>query len=55
MPYLYVNDPLLRLPNVIATPHVGGITRSSFTEIADAVAANIERLRNGKPPLNRVA
>jgi phosphoglycerate dehydrogenase-like enzyme len=49
------DDPLLRLPNVIATPHVGGITRSSFTEIADAVAANIERLRNGKPPLNRVA
>jgi phosphoglycerate dehydrogenase-like enzyme len=50
-----VDDPILKLPNVIATPHVGGITSCSFGEIADAVAANIERLRCGQPPLNRVA
>jgi phosphoglycerate dehydrogenase-like enzyme len=50
-----VDDPILTLPNVIATPHVGGVTRRSFGEIADAVAANIERLRNGQPLLNRVA
>lgn len=49
-----VDDPILRLPNVIATPHIGAVTRSSFSDIADAVALNIERLRRGEPPLNRV-
>lgn len=49
------NDPLLQLPNVIATPHVAGVTDRSYAEIADAVACNIERLRRGEPPLNRVS
>lgn len=50
-----VDDPILRLPNVIATPHIGAVTRSSFSDIADAVALNIDRLRHGEPPLNRIA
>jgi phosphoglycerate dehydrogenase-like enzyme len=49
-----VDNPILMLPNVIATPHVGAVTHSSFRDIADAVATNIERLRKGEPPLNRV-
>jgi len=49
------DDPLLKFPNVIATPHVAGVTDRSYREIADAVAGNIERLRRGEPPLNRVA
>lgn len=49
------DDPLLRLPNVIATPHVAGVTDRSYTDIADVVACNIERLRRSEPPLNRVA
>jgi phosphoglycerate dehydrogenase-like enzyme len=48
-------DPLLALPNVIATPHIAGVTDRSYAEIADAVTANIERLRRREPPLNRVA
>lgn len=48
-------DPILKLPNVIATPHIGAVTRNSFAGIAEAVATNIERLRKGEPPLNRVA
>lgn len=45
-------DPLLALPNVIATPHIAGVTDGSYDQIADAVAANIERLRRGEPLLN---
>jgi phosphoglycerate dehydrogenase-like enzyme len=45
------NDPLLLLPNVIATPHIAGVTDRSYTEMADAVARNIERLRRGEAPL----
>jgi phosphoglycerate dehydrogenase-like enzyme len=48
-------DPLLALPNLIATPHVAGVTDRSYAQIANAVTANIERLRCGQPLLNRVA
>jgi phosphoglycerate dehydrogenase-like enzyme len=51
---LPVDDPILTLPNVIATPHVAGVTEESFADIADTVAANIERLRRGEPLLNQV-
>lgn len=47
------SDPLLSLPNVIATPHVAGVTDRSYGEIADAVALNIRRLGHGEPPLHR--
>jgi phosphoglycerate dehydrogenase-like enzyme len=49
------DDPLLEFPNVIATPDVAGVTDRSYSDIADAVASNIERLRHGEPPLNRAA
>jgi len=49
------DDPLLALPNVIATPHVAGVTEQSYGEIADSVVANIERIRRGDAVLNRVA
>lgn len=48
------DDPLLALPNVIATPHVAGVTDRSYETIADVVAANIDRLRRGEPLLNVV-
>jgi len=46
-------DPILR-ENVSVTPHVGGITHSSYTSIARAVADNVERLRRGDPIRNCV-
>jgi phosphoglycerate dehydrogenase-like enzyme len=46
------DDPLLA-ENVIATPHIGGVTDQAYGDIADAVAANVERLRRGEPPLHR--
>ena len=48
------DDPLLALPNVIATPHVAGVTDNSYGEIAEALVANIERLRSGEALQNRV-
>jgi phosphoglycerate dehydrogenase-like enzyme len=48
-------DPLLALPNVVATPHVAGVTEESYAQIAKTVAENIDRLRRGEPPLNRAA
>jgi len=49
-----IEEPILALPNVIVTPHIGGVTENSFRDIADAVAANIERLRRGMPLLHQV-
>jgi phosphoglycerate dehydrogenase-like enzyme len=46
------DDPILKLPNVIATPHIAGVTDRSYTEIANVVAGNIERLRRGEPPIH---
>jgi phosphoglycerate dehydrogenase-like enzyme len=49
------DDPILALPNVIATAHVAGVTDRSYAGITDAVIANIERLRRGEPPADRAA
>ena len=47
-------DPLLALPNMIATPHIAGVTDRSYAEIAEVVAENIDRLRRGVELVNRV-
>lgn len=50
-----VKDPILDFENLIATPHIAGITADSLADIAAGVARNIERLRAGQPILSRVA
>ncbi len=44
------DNPLLSLPNVIATPHIGGATRRNYRDIAQIVAANINRHNRGEIP-----
>jgi phosphoglycerate dehydrogenase-like enzyme len=41
-------DPILAY-NVVATPHIGGVTTSAYDAMGDEVVANIERLRRGDP------
>jgi phosphoglycerate dehydrogenase-like enzyme len=47
-------SPLLRHPDVIATPHIAGVTDVSYRGIAREVVANIVRVLGGKVPRNCV-
>ena len=47
-------DPLLLHPKCIATPHVAGVTRISYENMAQFVANNIIRMRAGKEPISIV-
>jgi phosphoglycerate dehydrogenase-like enzyme len=42
------DDPLLA-ERVTVTPHIGGVTVSSYRLMSERVAANVERLRRGEP------
>jgi phosphoglycerate dehydrogenase-like enzyme len=43
--------PLLTLPNVVATPHVAGVTGKNYDGIARILADNILRVKDGKVPM----
>lgn len=44
------DDPLLKLPNIILTPHIAGISPRFLTECAIRQAENVIRVLQGKPP-----
>jgi phosphoglycerate dehydrogenase-like enzyme len=48
------DNPLLKLPNVIATPHISGTTFGTSRRRAACVAENIDRIARGLEPLHRV-
>lgn len=47
------DDPLLALPNVIATPHVANMTLETIETIARVTVENIRRVQTGSPPLHQ--
>lgn len=46
------NDPILDYPNVMATPHIAGVSDVSYRGIATKVVENITRVMEGKLPLH---
>jgi phosphoglycerate dehydrogenase-like enzyme len=48
------NDPLLDLPNVIATPHVANMTLETIETIARVAAENIRRMQADLPPMHQI-
>ena len=46
--------PLLRLPTVIATPHIAGVTDGTSRKRAQCCAENVDRIAAGLEPLYRV-
>lgn len=49
------DHPLLRLENVVATPHIAAGTRDALRDKMTAAFANMQRVAQGLEPLHRVA
>jgi phosphoglycerate dehydrogenase-like enzyme len=48
------DNPLLSLPNVIATPHIAWLTPQTLERSIGVIVENCRRLRDGEPLLNQV-
>ena len=48
------DNPLLRLENVVVTPHISAGTVDAFRTKMRAIAANLARVSRGEPPANAV-
>jgi phosphoglycerate dehydrogenase-like enzyme len=46
--------PVFQLPNVVATPHVAGVTRQVSRRRAEGAAENVDRVAQGLGPLHRI-
>jgi phosphoglycerate dehydrogenase-like enzyme len=53
-PVLPATQPFHELDNVIMTPHVSGWTQGMLDARATLIAANIERMARGEPPLSAI-
>jgi phosphoglycerate dehydrogenase-like enzyme len=48
------DHPLLAMEQVLATPHIAGVTVQSYQGIAHAIVENVRRVKAGEPPANCV-
>jgi D-3-phosphoglycerate dehydrogenase len=48
------DDPLLRLRNVVTSPHMAGVTPESVDRMAVAVAKNLLSVLDGRPKMEHV-
>jgi phosphoglycerate dehydrogenase-like enzyme len=48
------DDPILRMPNVVVTPHVAWLTTGTFDRAFAVAAENCRRVESGRPLLHRV-
>lgn len=51
---LHKDDPLLRCPNLLLSPHVAAITATSMRAMSVGAAEEMRRILSGQPPLNFV-
>lgn len=49
------DSPLLRLPNVVLTPHIAGVTRDTWAHRIALAWSNVKRIEATQPPLSRIA
>ena len=49
-----INSPLFKLPNVITTNHISGVTGGTSRKRAAATARNVEQIAAGNEPMYRV-
>jgi phosphoglycerate dehydrogenase-like enzyme len=47
-----VGDPILRLPNILCTPHIGGATWEVITYGSELITADLDRILKGMQPEN---
>ena len=47
-------QPVYQLPNVVATPHIAGVTDGTSRKRAACAAENVERIARGQAPLYRI-
>ncbi len=47
-------NPLLNMPNVVATPHSAGNTWENWVPTFETVWGNVERVSKGQEPINRI-
>jgi D-3-phosphoglycerate dehydrogenase len=47
-------NPLLHIDNVVATPHIAGMSFDTSRRRAEACAENVRRVSDGRPLLHRV-
>jgi phosphoglycerate dehydrogenase-like enzyme len=49
-----IDDKILKHPQVVATPHIAGVTEVSYRSMAEKVAENVERVMRQQAPLGSV-